>query len=170
MSTLAHPLNTQRWTLRAIGVGCIAFVAGALWIQQVLHEDPCPLCIIQRYLFLLIAVFAFASSISGRSAQLWRTLALLSALAGAGVAARHVYVQAHPGFSCGFDALQPVVDGLPPAHWLPLVFKVGGLCETTYPPILGLSLPMWAFAGFSVIAVAAVVIGWRMRLHALREA
>ncbi|WP_126282625.1 disulfide bond formation protein B [Burkholderia stagnalis] len=167
MNTLAHSSNAQRWTLRAIGASCIALVAGALWIQLVLHEDPCPLCIIQRYLFLLIAVFAFAGSASGRRTQLWHTLALLGALTGAGVAIRHVYVQANPGFSCGADALQPVVDGLPPAHWLPLVFKVGGLCETSYPPILGLSLPMWALAGFLVIAA---VVGWRMRLHATQEA
>jgi protein dithiol:quinone oxidoreductase len=63
-------------------------------------------------------------------------------------AVRHVYVQANPGFSCGFDALQPIVDSLPPAHWLPGVFKVAGLCETAYPPILGLTLPMWALVGF----------------------
>ena len=58
--------------------------------------------------------------------RLLEVLAALSALAGIVTAARHVYVQAHPGFSCGFDALQPVVDGLPPAHWLPGVFKVAG--------------------------------------------
>ncbi|KVN02709.1 disulfide bond formation protein B [Burkholderia stagnalis] len=167
MNTPARSSAAQRWTLRAIGASCIALVAGALMVQLVLHEDPCPLCIIQRYLFLLIAVFSFAGSVGGRRAGLWQALALSSALAGAGVAVRHVYVQAHPGFSCGADALQPVVDGLPPAHWLPLVFKVGGLCETSYPPILGLSLPMWALAGFSAIAV---VVGWRMRLHTVQEA
>jgi protein dithiol:quinone oxidoreductase len=150
----------DRWTLRAIGAGSLALVVGALWIQLAWHEDPCPLCIIQRYLFLLVAVFALAASAIERRATPLRLLALVCALAGAAVAVRHIYVQAHPGFSCGFDALQPVVDSLPPAHWLPLVFKVGGLCETLYPPILGLSLPMWALAGFIAIAAA---IGWQLR-------
>ncbi len=59
----------------------------------------------------------------------------------------------NPGFSCGFDALQPVVDSLPPAHWLPGVFKVAGLCETAYPPILGLTLPMWSLVAFVVAFV-----------------
>jgi disulfide bond formation protein DsbB len=71
-------------------------------------------------------------------------------------AARHVYIQARPGFSCGFDTLQPIVDNLPPARWLPQVFKVAGLCETPYPPILGLSLPQWSLVAFAIIFLAVV--------------
>ncbi|OXI80479.1 disulfide bond formation protein B [Burkholderia sp. AU33423] len=164
MSAPIDATCAERWTLLAIGAGSLALVAGALWIQLAWQEDPCPLCIIQRYLFLLIALFALVGAAGGRRVALLRGLSLASALAGAAVAIRHIYVQAHPGFSCGFDALQPVVDGLPPAHWLPLVFKVGGLCETLYPPILGLSLPMWALAGFAAIAAA---LGWRIRAQAV---
>ncbi|MFP3180978.1 MAG: disulfide bond formation protein B, partial [Paraburkholderia sp.] len=61
--------------------------------------------------------------------------------------------QATPGFRCGFDALQPVVDSLPPAHWLPGVFKVAGLCETAYPPIFGISLPGWSLIAFVIAFV-----------------
>ncbi|WP_116136712.1 disulfide bond formation protein B [Trinickia diaoshuihuensis] len=160
MSATAPSPVAHRWALRAIGVGALALVAGAVWIQVALHEDPCPLCIIQRYLFVLIAALAFAASVGGRRAPLWRVLALAAALTGAAVAARHVYVQAHPSFSCGFDALEPVVDGLPPAHWVPVLFKVAGLCETSYPPIVGLTLPMWAFVFFAAIALT---IGWGLR-------
>jgi len=78
-------------------------------------------------------------------------------------AARHVYVQARPGFSCGFDALQPLVDGLPPAQWLPGVFKVAGLCETPYPPILGLSLPQWSLIAFVVAFIALALSLYRNR-------
>lgn len=156
MNIPTQPGGEQRGTLIAIGVGCVAVVGGALWIQHALHEDPCPLCIIQRYLFLLVAAFSFAAAGVGRRARLWRALALVSALAGVIVAGRHVYVQSHPAFSCGFDTLQPIVDSLPPAHWLPGVFKVAGLCETPYPPILGLSLPMWALAIFAACALLLV--------------
>ncbi len=90
-------------------------------------------------------------------------MAALSALGGIVAAGRHVYVQAHPGFSCGFDALQPLVDSLPPASWLPMVFKVAGLCETPYPPILGLSLPTWSLIGFVAAFVPLVLSLWRGR-------
>ena len=143
-------LRRERSLLVLLGLICVGLVAGALYLQYFKHEDPCPLCIIQRYFFLLIAIFAFlgARFNSWRGVRLLEVMAALSALAGIVTAVRHVYVQANPGFSCGFDALQPIVDSLPPAHWLPGVFKVAGLCETDYPPILGLTLPMWALVGF----------------------
>jgi disulfide bond formation protein DsbB len=152
-------LRRERSLLVLLGLICVALVGGALYLQFGLREDPCPLCIIQRYFFLLIAIFAFlgARFKNWRGVRLLEVMAALSALAGIVTAARHVYVQANPGFSCGFDALQPVVDSLPPAHWLPSVFKVAGLCETVYPPILGLTLPMWSGVGFIVAFVALVL-------------
>ncbi|SEA20311.1 disulfide bond formation protein B [Paraburkholderia sartisoli] len=148
-------LRSERTWLVLLGLICVALVAGALYLQFVKHEDPCPLCIIQRYFFLLVAIFAFLGARFNRwrGVRLLEVLAALSALGGIVTAARHIYVLAHPGFSCGFDALQPVVDSLPPAHWLPSVFKVAGLCETPYPPILGLSLPTWSLIAFVVAFV-----------------
>jgi protein dithiol:quinone oxidoreductase len=148
-------LRRERSLLVLLALICVALVGGALYMQYALHEDPCPLCILQRYFFLLIAIFAFLGARFGtwRGVRLLEVLAALSALAGIVTAARHVYVQANPGFSCGFDALQPVVDSLPPAHWLPGVFKVAGLCETIYPPIFGISLPGWSLIVFIAIFI-----------------
>ncbi|MGA7777338.1 MAG: disulfide bond formation protein B [Paraburkholderia sp.] len=148
-------LRRERSLLILLALICVALVGGALYMQYRLHEDPCPLCILQRYFFLLIAIFAFLGARFGswRGVRLLEVLAALSALAGIVTAARHVYVLANPGFSCGFDALQPVVDSLPPAHWLPGVFKVAGLCETAYPPIFGISLPGWSLIAFVVAFV-----------------
>ncbi|MGH8781610.1 disulfide bond formation protein B [Paraburkholderia sp.] len=152
-------LRRERSLLVLLGFICLAMVAGALYLQYFKREDPCPLCIMQRYFYLLIAIFAFLGArLRGwRGVRLLELLATLSAAAGIVTAARHVYVQANPGFSCGFDALQPLVDSLPPAHWLPGVFKVAGLCETAYPPILGLSLPTWSLIGFVVAFVPLVL-------------
>lgn len=158
-------IRRERRLLMLLAVVCLALVAGALYFQFVKGEDPCPLCIIQRYFFLLVAIFAFiGAGLRGWGGiALLETLAAISALAGLATAARHVYVQAHPGFSCGFDALQPLVDSLPPAQWLPQVFKVAGLCETLYPPILGLSIPQWSLAAFAVmfLALAGSIAGKR---------
>jgi disulfide bond formation protein DsbB len=148
-------LRRERRLLTLLGFVCLGLVGGALYLQFFHGEDPCPLCIIQRYFFVLVAVFAFlGAGLNGwRGIAVLETLVALSALGGIATAVRHVYVQAHPGFSCGYDALQPVVDGLPPARWLPQVFKVAGLCETPYPPILGLTLPQWSLVAFAVIFV-----------------
>jgi protein dithiol:quinone oxidoreductase len=160
-------LQRERRLLVLLGIVCLGLIAGALYLQFVEREDPCPLCIIQRYFFLLIAVFAFiGAGMRGRRAiGMVEGLVVLSALGGIVTAARHVYVQAHPGFNCGFDALQPIVDGLPPARWLPQVFKVAGLCETVYPAILGLTLPQWSLVGFVFVflAVGGRMLGRRRR-------
>ncbi|MDQ7978765.1 disulfide bond formation protein B [Paraburkholderia sp. SARCC-3016] len=158
-------LRRERNLLVLLALICVALVGGALYLQFVEHQDPCPLCIIQRYFYLLIAIFAFLGArLRGwRGVRLLEVLALLSAAGGVVTAARHVYIQAHPGFSCGFDALQPIVDGLPPARWLPSVFKVAGLCETPYPPILGISLPGWSLIGFVLAFLALAISLWRHR-------
>jgi protein dithiol:quinone oxidoreductase len=158
-------IRRERRLLVLLAVGCLALVGLALYFQIVKGEDPCPLCIIQRYFFVLIAVFAFlGAGLRGwRGIAVLETLAAISALGGVVTATRHVYLQAHPGFSCGFDALQPVVDSLPPAHWLPQVFKVAGLCETIYPPILGLSIPQWSLVAFVVIFLAIAGSLWSKR-------
>ncbi|HVW50770.1 MAG TPA: disulfide bond formation protein B [Trinickia sp.] len=158
-------LRRERRLLTLLGFVCLALVGGALYLQYAKHEDPCPLCIIQRYLFLLIALFAFvgAARKGWRGIALFETLIAITSVTGIAGAARHLYIQLNPGFSCGFDALQPVVDSLPPAHWLPSVFKVAGLCETVYPPILGILLPGWALIAFALTFVAVVVSAWRRR-------
>ena len=47
-----------RRALVALGFVCLALVGGALYFQYARNEDPCPLCILQRYGFLLVALFA----------------------------------------------------------------------------------------------------------------
>jgi protein dithiol:quinone oxidoreductase len=146
-------LRRERGLLTLLGLICLALLGGALYMQYVEHQDPCPLCIIQRYCFLLIALFAFigARSSGWRGVRVLETLIVLTSVGGIVASAKLVWVQAVPNFSCGFDTLEPIVDGLPPAKWLPGVFKVQGLCETVYPPIFGLSVPMWALIGFVCI-------------------
>ena len=158
MDSVDPALRRERRLLILLGLISLGLVGGALFLQFGLHEDPCPLCIVQRYFFVLIGLFSFV----GARAQGWRGIAsfevlvVVAAVYGIVAAARHVYIQAHPSFSCGFDALQPLVDSLPPAQWLPQAFKVAGLCETPYPPILGLTLPQWSLMAFAVIFLSVV--------------
>jgi disulfide bond formation protein DsbB len=158
-------LRRERGLLVLLGLICLALVGGALYVQHALHEDPCPLCIIQRYCFILIALFAFigARRSSWRGVRVFEALVVLSAAGGIAASVRLIWVQAFPNYSCGFDALEPIVDGLPPAHWLPGVFKVQGLCETVYPPILGVSMPAWALIAFACMFVSVLFSLWRNR-------
>lgn len=160
-------LNRERRFLVLLGIICLSLIGGALYMQIVLGEAPCPLCILQRYALLLIAVFAFigAAMPGTRGVTLFEGLVVLSALGGIAAAGNHVYILAHPAVSCGIDTLQPIVDGLPLASVLPLVFQVDGFCSTPYPPVLGLSLAQWALLAFVLTAILVPLGIYRNRRH-----
>ncbi|GAB3629352.1 disulfide bond formation protein B [Pandoraea terrae] len=151
-------LRRERRLYLLLTAVCLALIGGALYFQYALGEDPCPLCILQRYALALIAIFGLAGAVSRGWAgiRLARWLSALSALGGAGAAAYLMYVQANPMVSCGYDVVEGFVDALPTSRWLPQVFQVQGMCQTVYPPILGLSLPTWALIGFVAIFLALV--------------
>ena len=136
-------------------------------MQVVLEEAPCPLCILQRYALLFIAIFAFVGVAmpSRRSLAVCEALVVLGAIGGIVAAGRHVYILANPAVSCGFDALRPIVDGLPLATIFPLGFQVDGFCETPYPPVLGLSLAQWALLAFVLTAILVPLGIYRNRRH-----
>src|SRR5471030_1591972 len=115
-------LGRERRFLVLLGIICLALIGGALYMQVVLGEAPCPLCILQRYALLLIALFAFigAAMRTHRSITVFETLVVICALAGVAAAGHHVYTQFYPAVSCGIDVLQPIVDGLPLAKIFPL--------------------------------------------------
>ncbi|EAY69442.1 Disulfide bond formation protein DsbB [Burkholderia dolosa AU0158] len=165
MNDYTLALRRERRLLMLLGWVCIALLAGALYLQYVKNEDPCPLCIIQRYFFAAIGIFAFVAAGMRNWRGIWvlELLIAIAAAGGVGTAARHLSIQLNPGFSCGFDTLQPIVDSLPPAQWFPGMFKVAGLCETVYPPILGILLPGWALIGFAAILLPVVASLWRHR-------
>ncbi|MFZ6774905.1 disulfide bond formation protein B [Undibacterium sp. SXout7W] len=147
-STPAKPI------LFGIAFLCIALLGVALYLQQIEHMLPCPLCVMQRYAFIGIALSCLISAgNSGTTRRISIALGLASALAGIGVASYHLYVLANPAMSCGIDPLETTVNKVFLAQWLPVLLKADGFCDTPYPPILGLSIPAWAMIWFVVIAI-----------------
>lgn len=84
-------------TLNALGLYAIALVlAGAFAAQLLLNELPCPLCLLQRCLFALLATGPFLNIRYGPRPSHY-ALALLTACAGATVAARQILLHIMPG-------------------------------------------------------------------------
>ncbi|RMS47334.1 Disulfide bond formation protein B, partial [Pseudomonas coronafaciens pv. garcae] len=83
-------LRREKRFLVLLGIICLALIGGALYMQIVLGEAPCPLCILQRYALLFIAIFAFiGAAMSGRrGVTAFETLVTLSALGGIAAAGR----------------------------------------------------------------------------------
>lgn len=140
--------------LRMIAGVAIALVGAALYMQHVAGMAPCPLCIMQRYALIFIALFCLLASLLSNTAQKISTgFATLSALAGVGVASWHAWVIAHPTFSCGIDPLEEALNQLPTTKLFPFLFQADGLCTTAYTPILGLSIVHWSLLWLIVLAL-----------------
>lgn len=148
-------MPTNRTLLLAIAFVCFAVVGGALYFQHVKLMAPCGLCVFQRYAFILAGIFALAAAFTARRTP-WIALSLASALAGIGTVAKHLYVLANPGFSCGIDPATTFLNKLPTSTLLPSVFAAEGLCESAGDLIMGLSLPQWSGLTFALVAVALV--------------
>jgi protein dithiol:quinone oxidoreductase len=164
-SVSSRPTNTQSGLLVILGLVCVALVVGAVTIQVFGGQDPCPLCIVLRYLFLMIAVAAFLGAAFRRQcARIGAAVfILLAGVAGAAVSGRLVYLEFNPFASCGRDVMQLWTDAIPLAQWWPTVFQATGMCGAAYPPTLGLSLAEWSLLSFVLIVLGVAFGLWKAR-------
>jgi len=145
-------LPSSRQILFAISSICFALIAVALYLQHLHDMLPCPLCVIQRYLFLAIGVATLVAAISGKVRE-GTILALLAALGGLYTVGKHLYVIANPGFSCGIDPMETFLNKIPTAEYLPWLFRADGLCAGATDSLLGLAIPQWSAVWFVVVTL-----------------
>ncbi len=159
----------MRWTPRiffaAIFVACAALLAFALYLQEYKGLEPCPMCILQRYAFIAIALVALAAAIHGPRGIALKTYAAVLALfavLGGGVSIRHSWLQHFPPAreTCGTD-LEFLLNALPLSQALPKIFGGTGSCSKVHWKMLGLSIPEWALVWFVLLAAAALWVAFR---------
>jgi disulfide bond formation protein DsbB len=154
-------MKTTQSLLLFIACVCIALLGGAVYFQIVEEMAPCPWCVIQRYVFALIAIICLIFAlVPHANRRLGATLAAFASLIGTGCAAWLLWTQAHPGISCGIDPMETTLNHLLPAQWFPTLFFADGLCTTLYDNIMGLSIAQWsfvAFIGMTIVLFAASV-------------
>jgi disulfide bond formation protein DsbB len=132
-----------------------ALVGAALYLQHAHDMLPCPLCVIQRYAFIGIGIAALVGALSNKIRG-GAGVALLAALGGLGTVGKHLYVLAHPGFSCGIDPMETILNKIPTATLLPWLFKAEGLCENATDGLFGLSIPQWSAVWFVLLTITLV--------------
>jgi disulfide bond formation protein DsbB len=158
-------MNPFRWSYRVtFFVGflvCAALLAFALYAEYGLGMTPCPLCIVQRIAFLVMALFFLLGAIhapKGRGRWVYTGRVRAGAVGGIVTAGRHLWLQSLPADqvpSCG-PGLGYMLDAFPFAKMLKLVFTGSGECAKV-EPILGLPMPAWTLLWFVLLAVLAVV-------------
>jgi disulfide bond formation protein DsbB len=143
----------------------LALLAEALILQHLKGVAPCPLCILQREGFFLVALVALIAAVHNpgrRGAAAYAAGVALAAASGLGVAIWHVWSFYHPKFGCGIDVMEQFVNNLPTAKLLSFIFYASGDCSARHEPVFGLQVPEWALIWFSLFFLAAVffLIKW----------
>ncbi|MBS0450400.1 MAG: disulfide bond formation protein B [Proteobacteria bacterium] len=151
-----------------IGLACVGMLAFGLYLQHVVGLEPCPMCVVQRYALVGVAVFAgLASAVSGRSARsVFGVLGLVASVGGAYTAARQSWLQWYPPefVSCGRD-IYGMIESFPLQRAIPMIFRGSGDCSKIDWTFLGLSIANWSFIAFTVLGL--LVLGLLLtRKHA----
>ena len=133
--------------------------AGIFYFQEYLGLDPCPMCILQRFAFIAIGLTALAAAIHnprGAALKVYGAVMVLFAVAGAGVAIRHSYLQHFPPQTetCGTD-LEFLLNTFSLTEAFPKIFAGTGSCSRVDWKFIGLSIPEWALVWFVTFAIAA---------------
>jgi protein dithiol:quinone oxidoreductase len=150
-----------RRVLAAVSLVCIGMLAFGLYLQHVVGLEPCPMCIVQRYALVLVAVIAGLTALSGRrGVQVGgMVLMLLTAGFGAFVAARQSWLQWYPPeiATCGRD-FYGMIETFPLKRAIPMIFKGSGDCTQIDWTFLGGSIANWSFLCFVGISLVAIVL------------
>ncbi len=140
-------------------MGSIAVFAFALlayaWMLQYGPErqQPCPLCVLQRYVYLLIGIAALIGAAHQHIAYAVTTITF--AIVGIALALWQV-LKGSEMTSCQRDPIGQFVNSLPTAELFPEYFFASGGCADKYFT-LGLPVPVWSLVCFVLIGVACGV-------------
>ena len=157
-------MKSAKIMLLGVALSAIALLGVGLYLQFMRDMAPCPVCILQRYAFVAVALCCgITFALPAAATRIGAALATLAALTGAGIAGWHLWVKAHPSVSCGIDPLETSLNKIITAEWLPFLFKADGFCTTEYDPILGLSIPQWSLIWFAFFMLALGSIALRRR-------
>ena len=120
-----------RRVLVLVAAACVAMLAFGLYLQHVVGLEPCPMCIVQRYALVLVALVAGVTAIAKSRGVLMAGSGLMVLLAGFGafVAARQSFLQWYPPeiASCGRD-FYGMIETFPLKRAIPMIFKGSGDC------------------------------------------
>jgi disulfide bond formation protein DsbB len=149
-------IRSRIWLLAIAGTA-LAAVGAALISQHSFGMKPCPWCVLQRLVFVVIAVVALIGACMP-AAALRRTAAFaVVMLSAAGVAAatwQHFVASASD--VCPRSLATRIMSGLRLDERLPYVFQATASCLEAKVDLIGLPYEAWSFGVFVVLAGVAV--------------
>ncbi|WP_114416691.1 disulfide bond formation protein B [Marinospirillum perlucidum] len=131
-------------------LGSIGIVVAALAYEWITGLLPCPLCWLQRGVFIALALVSLVALLLQRYRPLRWVLILvylLLGLLGSVIALRHIYIKFNPeAASCGMD-VETLLDFFPLQQALTQMFLGSADCAQA-ANFFWLPLPVWSLAGY----------------------
>ena len=162
--------RTARTAFALVALAAIALVGAGLVIGELMRLNPCPLCIFQRLLYLLLAFWAICGVVAPGARRVWGLLIAATAAGGIATAGYQTWMQLYPELAvqCGYgemNLIEKLVDWLG-MQW-PFMFMATGFC-TSKESILGLTMANWSIPCFLAFLVAGLWIGLSRRFARYR--
>jgi disulfide bond formation protein DsbB len=167
MDAILGVFPSRRWAYSLAFGLCAALIGYALYLQYGLGLEPCPLCIFQRVVVLIMGIVFLAAAVQDphdRGARVYALLLTIAGAVGIALALRHLWIQAQPAGSvptCGMG-LNYMLETFPVADVIEKVLKGSGECSKV-DVVLGMSIPMWTLLLFVGLT------GWALLLARSRS-
>lgn len=143
-------------------LGCGLLLAAGAYMQFVEDLEPCPLCISQRLAILATGVIFLFAALHNRGYKAYAIGAAVSALIGASISARHVWLQHLPPEQvpeCS-PGLEYVFKHFPLTETVKLMLTGTGECSQIEGVFLGLTIPGWTLIAFLMLAAFSLLTIW----------
>jgi protein dithiol:quinone oxidoreductase len=173
MPTMKLPMNmptAPRPAFAAIFAAAVGLIGSGLAVGELMRINPCPLCIFQRVLYLLVAVWALCGFAVPGVRRWWGGLIAATAVGGMATAVYQTWLQLNPqsAVACGFGE-PSLIEQL--VNWLgmlwPFMFMATGFC-TSKESLFGLTLANWSIAGFAAFLLLGLWVGFSRRFERRR--
>jgi protein dithiol:quinone oxidoreductase len=132
-----------------------SLVIAVFYMEMVLHLKPCPLCILTRYVIVIMAIAFLAGLVDKKhffSPRVYAGINLVTVAAGLVISGRHVWLEYHPTFACSIGPLsESVID------FLTAAFAGTPDCTENDWRLLGLTVPEQSLGLILVLALLVLV-------------
>lgn len=153
---------TQR--LAAMALACAVALGLALAAQYAFEMRPCPWCILQRLIFILIGLVCLIGAwVGARPARYaLSVVAFVLSLLGAAAALWQHNVAAKSS-SCNLTLADKVLNALGLEALLPTLFQVTANCADAAVRVLGVAFEHWSLALYGLLALGATSVFFKLR-------
>lgn len=161
MKAISSFLASSTQVALLLGLACAGLVGGSFFVEYVVGIEPCPLCIIQRFIYIGLTPVFLAAAMArphGRAQRALFWTAAVMTLGGLGAAGYQTHLQLFPAplvATCS-ASLSYMLDTMAVTEVLARMLHATGDCSDTSFRILGFTLAQASlviFLSFSVLLV-----------------